>query len=88
MRRIAGDWRAAGLSNEDRALCAYAEKLTRTPWEVNREDVETLRRAGFDDHAILDACQIICYFNFVTRLADGLGVELEHYWYEDERLGS
>jgi alkylhydroperoxidase family enzyme len=36
-----------------------------------------LRAAGFDDPAILRATEIVAYFNFVNRLADGLGVELE-----------
>ncbi len=86
VRRIAEDWRTAGLDAPDAALAAYAEKLTLAPWKVGREDVEALRAAGFDDRAILDACQVVCYFNFVTRLADGLGVDLEPYWTESERL--
>lgn len=36
-----------------------------------------LREAGFDDAAILAATQICGYFNYVNRLAEGLGVELE-----------
>ena len=58
----------------------YAVKLTRTPGEVDEADVACLRDAGFDDLAILDICQIVCYFNYVNRLADGLGVELEDGW--------
>jgi alkylhydroperoxidase family enzyme len=44
---------------------------------MRREDLEPLRAAALDDRAILDLCQIVCYFNYVNRLADGLGVELE-----------
>ncbi len=58
----------------------YAVKLTRTPGAVGEGDVARLRDAGFDDLAILDICQIVCYFNYVNRLADGLGVELEDAW--------
>lgn len=57
-------------------LC-YVEKLTRAPAGMNRDDVETLRRAGFADAAILDICQVAAYYAFVNRLVDGLGVELE-----------
>jgi alkylhydroperoxidase family enzyme len=39
--------------------------------------LEQLRAAGFDDAAILRATEIVGYFNFVNRLANGLGVELE-----------
>jgi alkylhydroperoxidase family enzyme len=39
--------------------------------------VERLRVAGFDDRAIHDATQVIGYFNYINRLADGLGVDRE-----------
>ena len=58
----------------------YAVKLTLTPWEVNEGDVQGLRDVGFGDAAILDICQVACYYNYVNRLADGLGVELESDW--------
>jgi len=58
-------------------------KLTREPWAVVEADVEALRRAGFDDAAILDANQLTGYYAFVNRLASGLGVELEAFW-DDE----
>lgn len=60
----------------------YAVKLTETPWDMEKADVEKLRRNSFSDAAILDLNQIAGYFNFVNRLADGLGVELETYWRE------
>ncbi len=58
----------------------YAAKLTRTPWEITRHDIEHLRQAGFTDSAILDINQVAGYFNLVNRLVDGLGVELEDEW--------
>ena len=62
----------------------YAATLTRTPWEIGEGDVERLRQSGFDEAAILDICQVACYCNYVNRLADGLGVELEADWREEE----
>ena len=64
------------------AMLDYAAKLTKTPWETEAEDVDKLREEGFSDAAILDINQITGYYNFVNRLADGLGVELESYWRE------
>jgi uncharacterized peroxidase-related enzyme len=58
----------------------YAAKLTLTPASVRRADVQLLRSAGFDDRAILDIAQIVAYFAYVNRLADGLGVTAEDYW--------
>ncbi len=63
-----------------RALLEYADKLTRTPWAMRRDDVEALRAAGLDDGEVLDAAQVTAYFAFANRLADGLGVELEDIW--------
>jgi uncharacterized peroxidase-related enzyme len=68
----------AALSDSDRALVRYAIRLTRQPSGIGAEDVEELRKHRFSDSAIHDACQVIAYFNYVNRVADGLGVELEN----------
>jgi len=62
----------------------YAVKLSRTPSAVTSDDVERLRGAGFEDAAILDICQVTSYYNYVNRLADGLGVELESSWRDED----
>ena len=58
----------------------YSVKLTRRPHAVNKDDIQRLRDVGFDDTGILDICQVASYFNYVNRMADGLGVELEGFW--------
>ena len=55
----------------------YAEKLTLRPSDIKRADVDNLRTAGLDDGQILEANQIICYFNYVKRSINGLGVTNE-----------
>ena len=60
----------------------YAAKLTRAPWEMTEQDVARLRDSGFSDRAILDIAQVIAYYAYVNRIADGLGVSLEQYWRE------
>ena len=77
MDRIKRDWRTAGLSAADRALLAFAEKLTRAPSAAAKDDLEALRGHGFADADLHDAVQIISYFNYINRIADGLGVDLE-----------
>ncbi len=74
---LADDYRKAHLTAADRAILDYAFKLTRSPGDMFREDVNTLRTQGFDDRAIHDICAITAYYAFVNRIADGLGVELE-----------
>jgi len=76
---VVTDWRSAGLSEADQALCGFAEKLTLRQTEVGADDLEALRSLGFDDRAIHDATQVIGYFNYITRVADGLGVEPETF---------
>ena len=62
----------------------YSVKLSRTPSTVTPDDVEGLRQVGFEDAAILDICQVTSYYNYVNRLADGLGVELESSWRNED----
>jgi alkylhydroperoxidase family enzyme len=47
---------------------------------VRPEDVERLRAEGLDDAAIHDALQVIAYFNYINRIADGVGIEGEPDW--------
>ena len=84
---MVADWRTAPLSPTDRALCEFAEKLTHRQEEMSPLDLEELRSHGFDDTGIHDATQVIAYFNYITRIADALGVEPENFirpWGEPE----
>ena len=56
------------------ALLNYARKLTLSPGQMVEGDVAALREAGFNDGEILEANQIVCYFNYVNRSLNGLGV--------------
>jgi len=71
------DYTTARLSPVDRALCDHAIKLTREPWAINASDISRLRELGLGDRAITDATQTIAFFNYINRVADGLGVDLE-----------
>lgn len=81
-----GDLEGASLSDADRAMLDYALKLTREPWAITAEDVEGLRGHGFDDRAVHDLCHVASYYNYVNRMADGLGVELEPAWTEESMV--
>ena len=75
--RVRTDWRSAGLDESTSALMEYGEQLTRAPDSVTVDDVDRLRDAGWDDRAIHDAAQVVAYFNYINRVADGLGVDPE-----------
>lgn len=74
------DYRTATLTERQRVLCEYAEKLTRTPAQMTAGDLDQLRAVGLSDRGILDAVEVIAYFNYINRVADALGVDLEPEW--------
>jgi uncharacterized peroxidase-related enzyme len=74
---IKRDWKSAPLSEADRAMLGYVEKLTLRAVSIGRDDIETLRAHGFDDTAILQINLIASWFNYINRVADGLGVGRE-----------
>ncbi len=59
------------------AIARYAEKLTREPQHMQQADVDHLRDAGLDDLQILDLNNIVAYFNYINRVANGLGLKTE-----------
>lgn len=74
---VEGDWRSAPLDERRRALLVYAVKLTRTPAEVVRADIDALRGVGLSDRDVLDLAEVVAYYAYANRIADGLGIELE-----------
>jgi alkylhydroperoxidase family enzyme len=55
-------------------------KLTNAAATVEEADIDVLRGQGLDDTEISDAIQVVGYFNYVTRVADGVGIEDEPEW--------
>jgi uncharacterized peroxidase-related enzyme len=77
--------RLDALPERMRMLHRYALKLTASPQDMAESDVQALRRGGLTDRDIVDANQVVAYFNYVNRAAEGLGVELEGYWPPEAR---
>ncbi len=76
VRHLKTDPENAPLEAQDHAMIDFALKLTRAPATVKREDREFLHRYGFSEENAVDIALITCVFNFMNRLADGLGVAL------------
>ena len=74
---IAEDWSTSSLTKTQMAMCNFAKKLTETPSKVNENDIQTLRDLDLTDKDISQIVQIIGYFNYINRVADGLGLEPE-----------
>jgi uncharacterized peroxidase-related enzyme len=64
-------------------MLRYAEKLTRQPGTVTESDVSRLRAVGFSDTDILHIAEVVGYFAYANRIADGLGIPLED-WISDD----
>ncbi|MCF6228718.1 MAG: peroxidase [Planctomycetes bacterium] len=77
---IRDNFRTSELSTSDKLLCNWAEKLTLKPADCSAEDVNSLRAAGFNDAEISHAGQVVSYFNYINRIAEGLGVDNEPEW--------
>jgi len=56
-------------------IVRHAEKLTSAPAAMTQSDLDELRAVNLSDKDILDLTLIVSYFNFVNRIAQGLGVE-------------
>ena len=64
-----------------------AEKLSSTPTRMVERDWQPLRDLGFDDRACLEVTHVVGIFNYLTRLADGLGLQLDAATLEAAQTG-
>ena len=64
-------------------MLRYAVKLTVLPSEMTEDDVSSLRRAGFSDLDVLHIAEVVAYYAYANRIADGLGITLEDWIPED-----
>ena len=60
-------------------MCLFAEKLTLQPSTISKLDIENLSNFNLSDKEISEIVQIFSYFNYINRVADGLGLEPETF---------
>jgi len=77
VQQILNDYIKADISNKEKELLNYAEKLTNNNQKIDQKDINNLKQHGLIDKDILELNQVVAYFNYVNRIVDGLGVELE-----------
>ena len=75
--QVKRDYRRARLTPRQKALGHFAVKVTRKPASVRPSNLAALRKHGLSDRDILDAVQVISYFNYINRVADSLGIDPE-----------
>ena len=79
MKHLKTDPAHAPLEPQDKAMIDFALKLTRAPATMKQEDFQFLQQYGFSEEQAVDIVLITCMFNFMDRLADGLGVALDPF---------
>jgi uncharacterized peroxidase-related enzyme len=77
VQTIRTDYTKANLNEQDRAMLDYVAQLTKDATKIGPSDLDRLRAVGFDDKAILQINLIASWFNYINRVADGLGVGRE-----------
>ena len=75
--QLINDFQSADITHADKLILNYAAKITREPHLIDQAFVDHLKSNDFSDRLIHDIVQVAAYFNYINRLADGLGVEME-----------
>ncbi|MCF6319429.1 MAG: peroxidase-related enzyme [Proteobacteria bacterium] len=87
LEQIKVDYSKAEIPERLMAICNYAYKLTTQPGKQELKDLTELKSHALSDKDLLDMTLIVAYFNFVNRIALGLGVAFsseELTGYKDE----
>jgi uncharacterized peroxidase-related enzyme len=73
-RKLAVDYANAPVEEKVKALFRFADKLTRKPGDMAREDIEELKRAGWNEEQIYETVLTVGLMNFYNRVSLGLGL--------------
>ncbi len=83
-QQLKKNYREADISLAEMVMLEFAELLTVQPSNVVEADVDRLREHGWNDADVVDIVHVTALFNYMSRVADGLGVEMEDYVLEAE----
>ncbi len=68
------DYRTAPISDREKALFAFIDKVNHESKQIRKEDVDGLKHSGWSEEAIYDAITVCALFNFYNRWVDAAGV--------------
>ena len=83
LEAVEADWATAPLDAKRRSMLAFSVKLTSSPGTMTPSDANKLRETGFSDRDILDITEVVAYYAYANRIADGLGIDIESWIPED-----
>jgi uncharacterized peroxidase-related enzyme len=73
-RKLATDYANAPVGAKEKALFRFADKLTRSPSDIERADADAVLEAGWNETALLETVLTVAWAGFVNRVAFGLGL--------------
>jgi alkylhydroperoxidase family enzyme len=68
------DYRTAPISDQEKSLFAFIEKVNRESSQLRKEDVDEVKAAGWSEEALYDAITVCALFNFYNKWIDATGV--------------
>jgi len=71
---VLGDVETSGLTDPEKALLRFVDKVNHHSTSIGPEDMQTLYAAGWSDDAIYYAITVCALFNFYNRWIDASGV--------------
>lgn len=74
MDAVLEDYTTAPISERDRALFAFLEKMNRASTTLSPDDVAAVVAAGHSEEAVYDAITVCALFNFYNKWIDATGV--------------
>ena len=77
--QIVTDFQTADIDETTKAILAFAVKVTKAAPTVTPADLDRLRGYGLSDEALFSIVEIVGFFNYINRIADAFGVELDDF---------
>ena len=84
MQAIVKDFHNAGLTPEEVALMAFAQKVITHANQISEEDIQVLRNFSLTDTDILDIVVVITARSFFSKTLDALGIRPDDIYLELE----
>ncbi len=73
-RKLATDYERAPVGGKEMALFRFADKLTRTPSDIQQADADAVLQAGWSEAALVETVLTVAWGNFINRVSFGLGL--------------
>ncbi len=77
--QIVADFQTADIDEATKAILEFAVKVTKAAPTVTPADLKRLRGYGLSDEALFAIVEVVGFFNYVNRIADAFGVELDDF---------